>query len=117
MPETGPGSIARPARRLGALLVDWLACTAIAVGLFQSTSVLTLGIFALENLVLLTTLGTTLGHRLFGLRVTGLGGGPVTPLAALIRTALLCLFIPAVVSDDDFRGLHDRLAGTVIVRA
>jgi uncharacterized RDD family membrane protein YckC len=33
-----------------------------------------------------------------------------------VRTALLCLVIPAVVWDADGRGLHDKAAGTVIVR-
>ena len=37
-------------------------------------------------------------------------------LSALVRTALLCLVVPAVVWDADGRGLHDRVAGTAIVR-
>jgi len=37
-------------------------------------------------------------------------------VAALVRTLLLGLVIPAVVTDDDGRGLHDRAAGTVVVR-
>ena len=38
------------------------------------------------------------------------------PLPALVRTALLCLVLPAVVYDRDQRGLHDRAAATVLVR-
>ncbi|MFE4466652.1 RDD family protein, partial [Oerskovia sp. NPDC056781] len=30
---------------------------------------------------------------------------------------LLCLVVPAVVWDGDGRGMHDKAAGTVIVRA
>ncbi|PZP04804.1 MAG: RDD family protein, partial [Dermacoccus nishinomiyaensis] len=37
-------------------------------------------------------------------------------LAGAVRTVLLCLAIPAVVTDSSGRGLHDKLAGTVIVR-
>ena len=37
-------------------------------------------------------------------------------LRAAARTALLLLVVPAVVQDGDGRGLHDRAAGTVIVR-
>ena len=37
-------------------------------------------------------------------------------LSALARTILLCLVVPAVVWDSDGRGLHDRVAGTAIVR-
>jgi hypothetical protein len=33
-----------------------------------------------------------------------------------VRTALLCLFFPALFSDSDGRGMHDRAAGTAIVR-
>jgi len=33
-----------------------------------------------------------------------------------VRSALLCLVIPAVVWDRDGRGLHDTAAGTVLVR-
>ncbi|CPU67518.1 Conserved membrane protein of uncharacterised function [Mycobacteroides abscessus] len=43
-------------------------------------------------------------------RMVGLGRG-------LLRTVLLCLVIPAVVWDADGRGLHDRAAGTVLVRS
>ena len=62
------------------------------------------------------TVGSTPGKRLFGLRVVALGTGRVQPLRALLRTALLCLAIPALIWDRDGRGLHDRLAGTVEVR-
>jgi uncharacterized RDD family membrane protein YckC len=37
-------------------------------------------------------------------------------VAAAIRTALLCLAVPALIFDSDSRGLHDRVAGTVLVR-
>jgi hypothetical protein len=32
-------------------------------------------------------------------------------------TALLCIVIPAVIWDADHRGLHDKIAGTVLVRS
>jgi hypothetical protein len=88
----------------------------------------TLGVFAIENLVLVGTLGTTVGHRLLGLRVVRVASGVTEPteptelaaqpgvLAGAVRAVLLCLVIPAVVWDADGRGMHDRLAGTVIVR-
>ena len=34
-----------------------------------------------------------------------------------LRTALLLLLVPALITDRDGRGLHDRAAGTVVVRA
>lgn len=71
-----------------------------------------LAVFVAEHLLLLSTLGYTIGKRVFGLRVGKLGG-PLTPLNVVVRTVLLMLLIPAVIWDRDGRGLHDRLAGTV----
>jgi uncharacterized RDD family membrane protein YckC len=68
------------------------------------------------NLLLVGTLGCTIGHRLLGIRVVRLGGAAAGPLHALIRTILLAVVIPAVIWDRDTRGLHDKIAGTVTVR-
>lgn len=131
LPETGPGSVASFPRRLAAIFIDWLACTFIAlailgVGWGQLTgaqTLLPLGLFALENLLLVGTGGFTLGHGILGLRVHHLGALQAArpsmpgPRAALIRTLLVCLVIPALVVDRHGRGLHDRAAGTVILRS
>ncbi|MEH0422649.1 RDD family protein [Streptomyces sp. B21-083] len=121
LPEEGPGSIARPGRRLGALAVDWGLCLLIAYGLLtdgynQATGNWALLIFFLMGAVTVGTVGFTPGKRLFGLRVVALDTGRVNPLRALVRTALLCVAIPAMIWDRDGRGLHDRLARTVEVR-
>jgi uncharacterized RDD family membrane protein YckC len=122
LPEDGPESVSGFGRRLGAILVDWLLCTwAIAGGLFRLTgpdqSVVGLAVFAVENVLLLSTLGMTFGMRLFSVRVAALDGGRPSVPAVLIRTLLLCLAVPAVIWDRDRRGLHDRAAGTVVVRS
>ncbi|CAM5603622.1 MULTISPECIES: RDD family protein [Streptomyces] len=121
LPEEGPGSIARPGRRLGALAVDWGLCVLIAYGLItdgygQATSNWALLLFFLLGVLTVGTVGFTPGKRLFGLRVVALESGTVNPLRALLRTALLCVAIPALIWDRDGRGLHDRLAQTVEVR-
>ena len=121
LPQDGPGSIARPGRRLGALAVDWGLCVLIAYGLLtdgygQATSNWALLVFFVMGVLTVGTLGSTPGKRLFGLRVVALESGTVNPLRALARTALLCLALPALIWDRDGRGLHDRLAGTVEVR-
>ena len=119
LPESGPGSLAGQGRRLGALCVDWAIAYLItlALGWRPSTAAGQWGvvvIFAAEHLLLLSTLGYTIGKRLFGTRVGKLGG-PLTPLHVIARTLLLLLIIPAVIWDRDGRGMHDRLAGTVEV--
>ena len=116
----------RPAtlpRRLGAITVDWVIAQLIATSLLGSigaamgsmAAFLPLGIFALENLLLVSTTGSTIGHRLFGLRVLQARPGSY-PVAVLVRTVLLCLFLPAIFTAEDGRGYHDVLAGTRIVR-
>jgi uncharacterized RDD family membrane protein YckC len=121
LPEEGPGSIARPGRRFGALAVDWALCLLIAYGLITHSyneAAQRWAPLILFALIVLTvgTLGFTPGKRLFGLRVVALDTGRVSPWRALLRTVLLFLAIPALIWDRDGRGLHDRLAGTVEVR-
>ncbi len=134
LPPEGRGALAPLSRRVLALVVDWLLCQLIAYAFFPADAQAwgTLAVFALENLLLVGTIGTTVGHRLLGIRVRrvaapqGVGDagdrpdpGPDVPpnlLLGLVRTVLLCLVIPAVVWDADGRGLHDRTAGTAIVR-
>ncbi|MEU1038972.1 RDD family protein [Streptomyces sp. NPDC005907] len=122
LPEEGPGSIARPGRRLGALAVDWALCLLIAYGLLthgydQATGNWALLVFFVLGVLTVGTVGFTPGKRLFGLRVVPEGGGRPNPLRALLRTALLCVAVPALIWDRDGRGLHDRIARTVEVRS
>ena len=117
LPREGPGSVASFGRRLAAVAIDWLACVLIASA-FTRNPWLPMGIFALESILLLTTLGATFGMRLLGVGVATLGRRSplVVPWRAAVRTVLLCLVIPAVVYDRDGRGLHDKAVGTVVVR-
>lgn len=122
LPQDGPGSIARPGRRIGALAVDWGLCMLIAYGLItdgydgQATGNWALLVFLVLSILTVGTVGFTPGKRLFGLRVVALDTGRVQPLRALVRSVLLCLAVPALIWDRDGRGLHDRLARTVEVR-
>ncbi|MCT9930053.1 RDD family protein [Planotetraspora sp. A-T 1434] len=120
LPEEGSGAVAGFGRRIGAVLVDWLVCTwAIAAGLLRARGRdqgwVGLAVFALEYVLLVSTLGMTLGMRLFGIRVATLDGGRPAFVSVLIRTLLLCLAVPALIWDRDRRGLHDRASGTVVV--
>jgi uncharacterized RDD family membrane protein YckC len=116
LPESGPGSIARAGRRMAAIVIDWTLGLLISTFLFSGDSWGTLAVFAAEQILLIGTLGYSIGHRAMGIHVVRLGGLPAGPLAALVRTLLLCLVIPAVIFDPDERGLHDKAVKTVLVR-
>ena len=73
MPQRGPGSVGRFGRRLVAIIIDWTLCQLIAyawlgvrLGEGSSGSWWPLVIFGVENLLLLSTLGSTFGQRLLG---------------------------------------------------
>jgi uncharacterized RDD family membrane protein YckC len=103
-----------------ALCVDWIGCLLIANGLLHGLHLGGLGpvlVLFIENVLLVGTLGATVGHRLLGMRVETVPGAAPGVRRAVIRSLLLCLAIPPLLWDADQRGLHDRLAGTVIARA
>ncbi|GAB1817234.1 RDD family protein [Herbidospora sp. RD11066] len=121
LPEQGKGSVARFGRRIVALAIDWLICVwAIAQGLLGAkgtdATLIATGVLALEYILLVGTMGMTFGMRLVNIRVVSLAGPQLTPKAVLIRTVLLILAVPALIFDKDQRGLHDRFAGTVVIR-
>lgn len=97
-------------------MIDWALCSLISAAFFGYDGLATLGIFALEQMILVGTLGYSVGHRVFKLQVQRLEGRPAGFGPAIVRTALICLVIPAVIFDEDQRGLHDRAVGTVLVR-
>jgi uncharacterized RDD family membrane protein YckC len=103
-------------RRLVALVVDWLAAVAISAGFFGYEPLATLVIFFTMTTTLVGTLGFTIGHRIAGIGVRTTSGQEPGFGRAALRTAALCLVLPAVVWGADGRGLHDRWAGTEIVR-
>lgn len=121
LPEEGPGSIARPGRRIGALAVDWALCMLIAYGLVtdgysQATGNWALVILLVLSVLTVGTIGFTPGKRLFGLRVASVNGGRLGILRVVLRSVLVCLAVPALIWDRDGRGLHDRFSGAVQVR-
>ncbi|MFC7330755.1 RDD family protein [Marinactinospora rubrisoli] len=121
LPSTGSGSVPGFGRRIAGLLLDWLLCVAATQLLFDTTPAETantaLLVFALQEVVLISLLGTTVGRGMVGIRISGTGERRLPWfVAVLVRTVLLCLVIPAVVYDRDQRGLHDRAAGTVTQR-
>ena len=121
LPDSGPGSVGRVGRRIVALAIDWAAALLIALLFAPYSSLLhswlTLGIFALMQIVFIPTIGGSVGHRLVGMRVVPIVGGWVGLWRPVVRTLLLVIVIPALVWDSDQRGFHDKVAGTVLIRA
>jgi uncharacterized RDD family membrane protein YckC len=117
LPPTGPGSVARIPRRLGALAIDWAATVLIAIAFFDYEPLATMAVFAVIHVLFIPTIGGSPGHRILGMRLQLEGGGWTGLWRPIVRTLLLVLVIPAVIWDPDQRGLHDRAAGTVLVRA
>ena len=112
-------------RRMSALMVDWLACyfivAASAGGIGQmapNRSWTVLALFFAEIAILSALQSASLGHRIFGIKIIRFAdGGAITPVQALIRSALLVTVIFAITFDEDGRGLHERFSGTVLTRS
>jgi uncharacterized RDD family membrane protein YckC len=116
LPESGPGSLAKLGRRALALIIDWSLSMLVSQAFANGDSTITLTVFALSQLLLVATLGYSVGHRLLGLQVRRLDGQYVGLWRSLIRVGLILLVIPATIWDGDNRGLQDKAAGTVLVR-
>jgi len=121
LPNEGPGSVGRVGRRLAAIAVDWAIANVIALlaGPYASTaqSWTTLAVFALMQVIFIPTIGGSIGHRVLGMRVVAVAGGWVGVWRPVLRTLLLVLVLPALIWDSDQRGFHDKVAGTVLIRA
>lgn len=116
LPREGKRSVAGFGSRLLALLIDWLLCEIIAIAAFHS-QFLTIAVFGVETWVLTALTGFTVGKRIIGVRVARLDGKPVGFIWALVRTVLFLCVVPPLVYDKDLRGLHDKAANTIVLRA
>lgn len=123
LPSSGPGSLASWGSRIAALVVDWAACMALAVAMF-GTRVMTgtgwptfmiLAVFFVESTVLTITLGGSFGQLLARVGIIWLDGQRLAWWQALVRCALKCLVLPAVVIGAERRSITDLLLGTVVV--
>jgi RDD family len=123
LPREGRGSLASWRARLGALITDWAACMAVAVGFF-GTGVLTgggwrpwmiLSVFFVESTVLSWLAGGSFGQLLSRIAVMRLDMKPLGLPRALLRAFLVSLALPALIISTDRRGLQDLAAGTVVI--
>lgn len=123
LPEAGKGSLAPWRHRIAALLVDWAASMAVAVGAFgygvlrehSWRAQMPMLVFFIESAVLTTLLGGSFGQMLARIGVARLDGRPITWWQAIARSALKCLVIPVMVVGAERRHLADLALGTVVV--
>ncbi|MET8146854.1 RDD family protein [Actinoplanes sp. NPDC049668] len=115
MTKLGPANFGR---RFAALLIDWALCLVIA-SLYADPRVIAwppVVLLILFNALFIGPFGQTPGMSLARIRcVSASDGGAIGVLKGLLRGALLALLVPAVIMDDDRRGLHDRAAGSIVV--
>lgn len=107
-------------RRILALFVDWVACLAVVEGLVAAgvlaanpNGLGTLGLFVVESALFTAVAGGSFGKLATRLRVVRRddAGQPVSLLRALVRSVLVALLVPPLLTFDG-RGLHDVAAGT-----
>jgi uncharacterized RDD family membrane protein YckC len=112
-------------RRFIALAIDWTVAVLSASAIAQTTvppeglreSFIVSGVFIVEVGLLTGLLGFSIGKRLVGLKVEGPDSRPIGVPKALLRTLLLALVIPALVMNDERRGLHDVATTSRVIRA
>lgn len=123
MPEQGPGSQASVARRMGAVLIDWLLCQIAAVLITANTT--QLGDWPTLTYLLWIALGIISGWlfaRTPGMAALGMGVARVDAeervgfWRAAVRTILTGFVLPAALVDADGRGMHDRITDTTVIR-
>lgn len=122
-PDPGPADpFATPslARRFGALFLDWMLCLLIS-GFFGNPAEQgwpPVVILILEYALFIGLFGQTPGMALTRLKcVSYADGGRIGIPRAFLRGVLLCLVVPALIMDSLNRGLHDRVAGSIVVEA
>jgi uncharacterized RDD family membrane protein YckC len=121
-PESGAGSVAGIGTRLKAFIVDSLLSVAIALlagfkpgeaGYDVTVWASFLGI----ELLFVAGVGQTPGMRVAGAAVVRASDSGRAKLRwVAVRTVLLATVLPALIVDVTGRAMHDRAAGTVMIR-
>ena len=115
LPQSGPRSVPGWNRRIAGLLIDWVLAMGVSAVFFgfDSTAILLMYI-ALHIIGGLLVAGSP-GHLITKIRIAPITGGRLGLLAPIVRPVLIALVIPPLLNDDDMRGAHDRLVGTILV--
>ena len=116
LPADGPRSTPTYLRRVAGLGIDWAIAVGISVLFFNYNGWWTLAIFVVLQMIGGLLLAGSPGHLLTGMRIAPVAGGALGVVPPLVRPLLVALVIPAVMVDEDQRGVHDRMVGTILVR-
>ena len=123
LPTEGRGSLASWRSRIAALILDWAACMAVAVGFF-GTAVLTdsgwrswmiLTVFFVQSTLLSWLAAGSFGQLICRIAVLRTDRQPLGLLRAILRAGLVSLALPPLIISTDRRGLQDMAAGTIVV--
>lgn len=121
LPQTGAGSLAPMFRRIVALFVDYFIAMGIAALIVHgagSLNTITYLVWFALGAVTVMLFGFTPGQFFLRLRTIRVDDAvPVGVVRALARQALLTFVVPALFTDGDGRGMHDRATGTALVRS
>lgn len=113
------------ARRILALMVDWLASSLVVLGVIgpggwsedPRSGFYVLGVFVLQSWLLTAIAGGSFGKLATRMRVVRADGrgGPPSLLLSLVRQVLVALVIPPLIFRADGRGVHDMVARTATI--
>jgi uncharacterized RDD family membrane protein YckC len=102
---------------------DWAASMVVAIGLFGMDvmvgsgwkSFMILAVYFFEASLLTVLAGGSFGQLIARIGIVRVDGRPLGWWRPVVRTALKCLVLPALVVGAERRALPDLLLGTVVV--
>lgn len=125
LPKDGPGSLSPLFPRLGALLIDWLACYGLAWFVTSTTDALgdsataAMIFFIIWRVLTVWLFAQSPGHAIVGIGVARIDKPDerVGLWRSVVRTLLTVFLFPPIIQDTDGRGMHDRATGTAVIRS
>ena len=123
LPQAGRGSLASWLARVGAMIGDWAASMVVAIALFGMDvmtgsgwkSFMILAVYFVQASLLTIGGGGSFGQLIARIGIVRVDGSPLGWWRPIVRTALKCLVIPALVVGAERRAITDLVLGTVVV--
>lgn len=123
LPQAGRGSLASWLARVGAMIGDWATSMVVAIALFGMDvmtgsgwkSFMILAVYFVQASLLTIFAGGSFGQLIARIGIVRVDGSPLGWWRPIVRTALKCLVIPALVVGAERRAITDLVLGTVVV--